>query len=134
MRVFLDANLLFTAARNPGGKAAFVIELGGAGYFSLFSSDVAREEAERNLAAKYPESLQRLGELLKAITLVSADLSADCPETLPAKDAVIFQAAVRCRATHLLTCDLRHFGPLMNRPDAAGGIMIQTVAEFLAAL
>ena len=134
MRVFLDANLLFTAARNPGGKAAFVIELGAAGHFSIFSSDVASEEAKHNLAAKYPESLPQLMELLNGITLVTADLSADCPETLPAKDAVIFQAALRCRATHLLTGDLRHFGPLMNRPDAAGGIIIQTVAEFLAAL
>jgi predicted nucleic acid-binding protein len=134
MRVFLDANLLFTAARNPGGKAAFVIELGMAGHFSLFTSDVAREEAERNLAAKYPESLPRLVELLKGIMPITADLSADCPETLPTKDAVIFQAALRCRATHLLTGDLRHFGPLMNRADLAGGIMIQTVAEFLAAL
>jgi predicted nucleic acid-binding protein len=134
MRVFLDANLLFTAARNPAGKAALVIELGMAGNFSIFSSDVAREEARRNLAAKYPESLPQLAQMLSGITLVTADLSADCPEILPAKDAVIFQAALRCRATHLLTGDLRHFGPLMNRPDAACGIIIQTVAEFLTAL
>jgi uncharacterized protein len=134
MRVFLDANLLFTAARNPGGKAAFVIELGAAGHFSLFSSDVARGEAVRNLAAKYPAALPQLSKLLNGITLVTADMSAACPETLPAKDAVIFQAAVRCRATHLLTGDLHHFGPLMNRPDATAGIIIQTVAEFLAVL
>ena len=28
MRVFLDANVLFTAAHNPRGKAALVITLG----------------------------------------------------------------------------------------------------------
>ena len=28
MRVFLDANVLFTALHNPNGKAALVIELG----------------------------------------------------------------------------------------------------------
>jgi uncharacterized protein len=63
MRVFLDANVLFTAAHNPRGKAAFVIELGSAGHFLIFTSDAAREEAERNLAAKYPDSLLLLSAL-----------------------------------------------------------------------
>ena len=31
MRIFLDANILFTAAHNPNGKAALVIELGRSG-------------------------------------------------------------------------------------------------------
>ena len=92
MRVFLDANVLFTAAHNPRGKAAFVIELGTAGHFSLFSSDAAREEAERNLAAKYPGTLPLLAALLGRVTLVTADLSTSFPDGLPPKDAVIFQA------------------------------------------
>jgi hypothetical protein len=41
---------------------------------------------------------------------------------------------VTCRATHFLTGDLHHFGPFMNRPDATCSIIVQTVAEFLAAL
>jgi predicted nucleic acid-binding protein len=133
-RVFLDANVLFTAAHNSRGKAAFVIELGAAGHFSLFTSDAAREEAERNLAAKYPESLPLLAALLGRITPVVADLSAPFPDGLAAKDAVIFQAAVSCRATHFLTGDLQHLGPVMNQPDMAYSITVQTVAEFLAAL
>ena len=134
MRVFLDAKVLFTAAHNPQGKAAFVIELGAAGHFSLFTSDAAREEAERNLAAKYPDSVPLLAALLDWITLVTADLSVPFPDGLPAKDAVIFQAAVTCRATHFLTGDWQHFGSLMNRPQMACSIVVQTVAEFLAAL
>lgn len=47
------------------------------------------------------------------------------------KDAIIFQAAMTCGATHLLTGDLRHFGPLMNRPDATFSIIVQTVSSFL---
>jgi predicted nucleic acid-binding protein len=134
MRVFLDANVLFTAAHNPRGKAAFAIELGAAGRCSLFTSDAAREEAERNLAAKYPDSLHLLSALLDRITPVTADLSAPFPHGLPATDAVIFQAAVACRATHFLTGDLHHFGPFMNQPEMACSIIVQTVAEFLAAL
>jgi uncharacterized protein len=134
MRVFLDANVLFTAAHNPRGKAAFVIELGTAGHFSLFTSDAAREEAERNLAAKYPDTLPLLAVLLERITLVTADLSSPFPDGLPPKDGVIFQAAVTCGASHFLTGDLNHFGPFMNQPDMTCSIIVQTVAEFLAAL
>ena len=134
MRVFIDANVLFTAAHTPGGKAAFVIELGSAGNFFLFTSDAAREEAERNLAAKYPDSLPLLEALPGRITSVNADLSAPFPDGLPANDVVIFQAALACRATHLLTGDLHHFGPLMNRPVVTFSIIVQTVADFLTTL
>lgn len=134
MLVFLDANVLFTAAHNPRGKAAFVIELGSVGYFSLFTSDAAREEATHNLAAKYPSALPQLKILLGSISTVTADLSAPFPDGLPAKDAVIFQAAVACGAINVLTGDLHHFGPFMNRPDATFSIIVQTVADFLAAL
>ena len=134
MRVFLDANVLFTAAHNSEGKAVFVIELGSAGHFLLFTSDAAREEVERNLAAKYPDSLPLLEALPGQITSVTADLSAPFPNGLPANDAVIFQAALACRATHLLTGDLHHFGPLMDRPEVTFSITVQTVADFLATL
>jgi predicted nucleic acid-binding protein len=134
MRVFLDANVIFTAAHNPGGKAAFVIELGAAGHFQLFTSDTALAEARRNLDAKYPKSVPFFEELRSRITLMATDLSAPFPDGLPAKDAIIFQAAVTCRATHFLTGDMRHFGPLMNRPEAAYSIIVQTVGEFLASL
>ena len=56
MRVFLDANVLFTATHNPHGKAALVIELGGQGYWSLFTSPLAVVEARRNLERKDPVS------------------------------------------------------------------------------
>ena len=134
MRIFLDANILFTAAHNPEGKAAFVIELGKAGYFSLFTSDAAREEAMRNLLVKYPDVVPLFEGLLNGIKVLSADPPAPYPKKLPPKDAVIFQAAVSCRATHFLTGDLRHFGPLMNRPDATNSIIVQTVGEFLSSI
>lgn len=131
-RVFLDANVLFTAAHNPRGKAAFIIEHADAGGFKLFTSSYAREEAERNIIAKYPSCAAIFNQLLQRITVVPVTpFSADYPEILPAKDAPIFAAAVHCRATHLLTGDTKHFGPLINRPDLCGGMMAQTAAQFL---
>ena len=38
MRLFLDANILFTAAHNPNGKAALVIEIGQSGIWHLVTS------------------------------------------------------------------------------------------------
>lgn len=134
MRVFLDASVLFTAAHNPHGKAALIIELGVAGHFLLFTSEAALIEAERNRAANYPHAQAFVKGLMNNITLAAADPSAAFPEGLPARDAVIFQAARSCQATHFLTGDLRHFGPLMNRPDATYSITVQTFAQFLSAM
>jgi hypothetical protein len=53
---------------------------------------------------------------------------------LPDKDQPIWAAAHAARATHLLTGDLKDFGPHMNRPAATGGVVIQTVGEYLAVL
>lgn len=133
MRVFLDANVLFTAAHNPKGKTSLIIE-SGTDVYLLFTSDAAIEEAKRNLAIKYPNCLARLDDLLSRFTIFIADLSAPFPEGLPPKDAVIFQAAVACQATHFLTGDHRHFGLFMNRPKKTNSVVIQTVSEFLAAL
>lgn len=134
MRVFLDANVLFTAAHNPKGKASLIIESETDGHYLLFTSDAAIEESKRNLAIKYPDCLSRLDDLLSRFTSFIADLSAPFPKGLPPKDAVSFQAAVACQATHFLTGDHRHFGPFMNQPNVTNSIVIQTVTEFLAAL
>lgn len=134
MRLFLDANVLFTAAHNPRGKAALVIDLGRQGHWELFSSAYALEEAHRNLAWKYPESLDALRKLAQTVRLVQQATGGASPPGLARKDRPIFQAAAACKATHLLTGDLKHFGPLMNRPDETSGIRIQTVSDFLDGL
>lgn len=134
MRLFLDANVLFTAAHNPRGKAALVIDLGRKGHWALYSSAYALEEARRNLARKFPESLDTLGALAEVVQLVEHATGGASPPGLAQKDRPIFQAAAACKATHLLTGDLKDFGPLMNRPEETSGILVQTVSDFLAGL
>ena len=134
MRLFLDANILFTATHNPGGKAALVIEPGGQGHWDLFSSPYAMEEARRNLERKFPHSLDSLNTLQPGIRLVEHRTGLAYPEGLAQKDQPIFQAALACQATHLLTGDLKDFGPFMNQTDNTFGICIQTIAEFLSHL
>lgn len=133
-RLFLDANVLFTAAHNPGGKAAFLFDEQTAGAWQLISSGFAIEEARRNVAAKQPGHVERLGELLENVVEVPepALRGGAIAIELPDKDLPIFVAALAARATHLLTGDLKHFGQHMNSPDKTGGILIQTVADYLA--
>jgi len=55
----------------------------------------------------------------------------NCPVILPEKDRPILEAAIQCKASHLLTGDIKDFGPMMNKPSLTGGVVIQTVSEFL---
>ena len=131
IRLFLDSNVLFTAAHNPEGKASFLIELGRAGRWDVVTSAYCVAEARLNLEQKYPACVIRLEEMLRAIRQVS-DVAADhCVLELPEKDRPVFGAAQRCRATHFLTGDQRHFGPYMNKPKQTKGIVVQTVTDFL---
>jgi len=131
-RLFLDANVLFTAAHNPDGKAAFLFDALDLKRWELLSSAFAITEAQRNLAAKHPPCRARLESLVAGLTVVGQPAPVAISVSLPEKDQPIYVAALACRATHLLTGDRQHLGRYMNRPQATGGIVIQTVAEYLA--
>lgn len=133
-RLFFDANVLFTAAHNPRGKAALVIELSLRGQWQLLSSTYAVAEARRNLTAKFPSALSHLETQLLSFAVVAHQAEAPFPDGLAEKDRPIFQAAYGSRASHLLTGDLKDFGTWMNRPDITSGIIVQTVAQFLDSL
>jgi hypothetical protein len=136
-RLFLDANVLFTAAHRPQGKAAFLFQVlairGDDPPWHLLSSVYAIEEARRNLVAKFPATAGELNGLVARVQIVPQPASPRLPLDLPAKDIPIWAAALAAQATHLLTGDLRDFGPYMNRPEATGGVVIQTVADYLSA-
>jgi predicted nucleic acid-binding protein len=130
-RLFLDANLLFTAAHNPQGKAILLLELAGAGCWEAVTSSYAVEEARRNLLRKFPDRLDAFEALLALVSVIPSPSGGNCPLPLPPKDRPIFEAALAGSATHLLTGDIKDFGPFMNEPGQTKSIVIQTVAEFL---
>lgn len=141
-RLFLDANVIFTAAHNPKGKAAFLFAhaalpaaaTAGARW-TLISSAYAVEEARRNIVAKAPHATNDLDSLLPRLTVAGQPAGTGRPPlSLPTKDQPIWSAALASGATHLLTGDLRDFGPHMNRPKQSAGVVIQTVAAYLAAI
>jgi predicted nucleic acid-binding protein len=134
IRLFLDANVPFTAARNPSGKAAFIIDLGSEGYWEAMSCSYAIEEARRNLSIKFPDDLERFESLMGTIIKVPSRSGRMCPVLLPEKDRPILEAAIHCNATHLLTGDVKDFGPFMNNPSITSGVIIQTISQFLTDL
>jgi len=134
IRLFLDANVLFTAAHNPSGKAALVIDPGSQKYWEVVSCSFAIDEARRNIIIKFPDCLERLDSLLTKVKKVPSGSGRICPIPLRQKDRPILEAAIRCKATHLLTGDIKDFGPFMNNPVHTAGVIIQSVSEFLANL
>jgi len=103
IRLFLDANVLFTATHNPSGKAAFIIDLGSQGYWEVMSCSYVIEEARRNLSIKFPHYLERFESLMATIIKVPSRSGRMCPVLLLEKDRPILEAAIHCKATHLLT-------------------------------
>lgn len=133
-RLFLDANVLFSAAHNSKGKSAFIIELAAAGAWKIFTSAFTAEEARRNLDAKYPEMILQFNDLLKKITIKAESFGLPFPAGLIEKDRPVFQAALSCNATHLITGDIFHFGKYMQKPAETFGILVVTPSQFLNSL
>jgi predicted nucleic acid-binding protein len=132
IRLFLDSNVLFTAAHNPEGKASVVIELAAAGNWEVVTCAYCLEEARLNLDRKHRAAPGRLSEILEIVHLVPDVAGERCAIVLPEKDRPVFASAQRCKATHFLTGDRRHFGPYMNKPKDAMGIVVQAVGDFLS--
>jgi len=131
IRIFLDSNVLFTAAHNPEGKASLAIELCAGSNWEVVTSAYCLAEARWNLERKHPEALGQLSEILRAVRLVPDVAGERCALSLPEKDRPVFAAAQRWKATHFLTGDRRHFGPYMNKPRDTMGIVVQTIGDFL---
>src|SRR5580704_3943322 len=156
-RLFLDANVLFSAAYRPNAGLLQLWKLRGA---VLCSSRYALEEARINSTDEAQK--RRLSRLARSIQLFdppdrqpdrqpgrqrSAGVSLPDPldlslpdavgvslpkavgVSLPEKDWPIFSAALAARATHLITGDVRHFGPYFGK--AIHGILIMTPARYL---
>ncbi len=126
-RLFLDANVLFSAAyRDDAG----VQRLWRAPNSELVTSEYAIEEANRNLAS--PDQQKRLAGLLESVEVVPAgvldpELRGDVK--LPEKDWPILSGAVAAGATHLITGDIRDFGGYFGQRIL--GVLILPPSQYL---
>jgi uncharacterized protein len=126
-RVFLDANILFSAAYRP---YAGLRQLWEGPDVELVASAYAVEEARRNL--NRPEQRAALAALLQSVQVLAAT-PGDPPLTLSSdlaeKDRPILAMAVAAQATHLITGDVRHFGRYYGQTVA--GVRILPPAAYL---
>jgi predicted nucleic acid-binding protein len=129
MRVFLDANILFSASFPKSQLAEFLNEL--ACHADLFSGVYAKKEAERNIAAKEPGRLADLERLANSIELIP-DQVFDLPVKLAQKDRLILCGAIAGKADYLLTGDKKDFGQLFEQ--SVHGVKIVTVQILLEEL
>ena len=119
MRVFLDANILFSAAHRAENSVRAFFRLAELGACELIASAFAMDEARRNIARKHPARLTDLEALLARLVICEEATAEDMhwarSAGLPDKDAPILAAAARAKANLLATGDRSDFGMLYGK-------------------
>ena len=119
MKLFLDANVVFSAAHRDEGRSQSLVALARAGACKLITSAHALEEARRNLVLKSSGHERRFESMLKRMTVVAEAPAALVAwaqaQGLPSKDAPILAAAIHASADLLVTGDNRDFGHLFGQ-------------------
>jgi len=114
VRVYLDANILFSAAKSDGAVRALLGRLVRGGHVLCADAYVV-EEARRNLARKGPVALATLEQLLGDVEFAPVrrfELPTQVAALLPEKDRPVLAAADSLGCEVLLTGDRKHFGHL----------------------
>ncbi|MEI6422897.1 MAG: PIN domain-containing protein [Lentisphaerota bacterium] len=112
MKVFLDANILFSSS-NPQSATRFLLDIILSKYEAVANEHVM-EEARRNLKIKRSSQEKELIILCSKITLTSAFTMIQIP-SLPDKDIPVISGAVGSKCTHLWTGDKKHFSNLYGK-------------------
>ena len=109
MRIFLDANILFSAAQTDGAVRRLITLLHESDH-QLVADAYVWEEARRNLVARYPSALPALDALAQKIKIfpLHGDQGAG---SLPIddKDKPVLTAAITRHCGALVTGDRTHF-------------------------
>lgn len=125
-RVFLDANVLFSAAYRPDAGLHKLWKLSDV---RLLTSQYAALEARVNLPQ--PDQRARLDGLMRHVAIVPEAGNRRLPRgvVVPEKDRPILMAALEAQATHLLTGDVTHFGRYFG--SSVAGMLILRPATYL---
>jgi hypothetical protein len=102
-RLFLDVNILFSAAYKPGSPLRQLWQLGDV---ELITSAQGVLEAFNNLSKARPARLGDLVQLLQSVRILGDPLpgfTLPAGINLPDKDKPILRAAIDAQATHLLS-------------------------------
>jgi predicted nucleic acid-binding protein len=121
MRIFLDANILFSAANEQSQLQRLITHLKQS--HTLVTSNYAQTEAIRNIRAKRSAWEFGYTEVMAGIEIVESidrELSVD----IVAKDRPILATAIHTKCDYLITGDKRDFGHLFQQ--AIEGVTVLT--------
>jgi predicted nucleic acid-binding protein len=114
MRIFLDANVLFSAAKSAGAIRQLLRDLHADGQ-ALVADEYVAIEARRNIDAKVTgDAAQYLQALLTQIEVSPVQYPAMAQAAvlwLPEKDRPVLMATMALKCDALVTGDRTHFGP-----------------------
>ena len=113
MRLFLDANVIYSTAKSELGASFALFQLERKLNYTFISSRLALVEAERNIIEKenteIVESFYRLIQKIKIITVDGNKAKKYYKGIIEEKDAPILYGAKQSKAEYLITLDRRHF-------------------------
>jgi len=124
MKVFADANVLFSAA-DPASATRGLLDALFA-HATVVVNEHVWEEARRNITMKRPRLANNLEELKSNFHFSSKmEPVANCH--LPDDDQPVLGGAVAARCSHLWTGDKRHFGHLYKKTISGTLVVPATV-------
>lgn len=135
-KVFLDANVWFSAAHSQGGGSFFIMRLAEAGLLEVCANQHVLDEAERNLLLKSYNSLTFYYSLLTKIhpaiasSKVSPEFEKAYGKFVPAGDLPVLSGAIDSKAEYLITLDKRDLANSKIR-NLKWPFLILTPGEFL---
>ena len=119
IRLFLDANVLFSVAYNADSRCGQLLAVARAYRMSLYSSRYCMDEAKRNITKKAPMAQAHLVGVFNKINIApeggTEQINMAQLQMIHPKDAPVLAAAIALHADVLVTADKAHFGHLYNK-------------------
>jgi predicted nucleic acid-binding protein len=134
VRIFLDANILFSASKSDGAIRRLLSITQQVGHV-LCADDYVVAEAWRNLEAKAKAGTVYLESLIATMEVAPfrpGELPDAIARQLPEKDRLVLAAAIRLRCEVLVTGDRTHFSHLYDK--VVGGVAVLTPRALAARL
>jgi hypothetical protein len=117
LRIFLDANIIFSAAKSDGAVRLLLGMLRRAGH-ECWADPYVVEEARRNLTLKLPDGPASLDRELRHLHVAprhTVDTALASALPIAEKDRPVLAAAIRLRCSAFLAGDRTHFGALFGK-------------------
>jgi galactose-1-phosphate uridylyltransferase len=124
MRLFLDANILFSAAKSDGAVRELLRRLHAAGH-ECWVDDYVAFEVRRNLVVKGPDAMAAFEALLPGLRFGATQVPRAAMrelDWLAEKDRPVLAAAMHLRCHALVTGDRTHFGAAYGKVFGAVAI------------